>query len=402
MQRKALSPSPFLRDPTRPRVWVTQGPDPYRNARAALEHVDLSPARGRRVLLKPNAGRVAAPGSGVVTERRVVAAAIDAFQNIGAQVAVGDSPIAGVKRLEALEATGIAEVARARGCSVLDLDAGKAVEVPLPNGSAIQSLKVCPQIFAWDFIVSIPVMKIHMHTSVTLAVKNMKGCLWRRSKVDLHMLPPIDGTDEKSLDLAIADMSEILRPHLSLIDGTVGMEGMGPSAGRPKPLGVVVVGADAFATDAVACRLMGQSAERIAHLRVGAQRGHGVIELARIETQPHDWPSHARDFETAPENLSIEFPNVEVLDENSCSACQSTLLLFLRRYGEQLFDYFPQGRPVTVAIGKGVSEVPAGALCVGNCTRQHRDRGVYVKGCPPVGSSIFRAISGDASRDDGE
>ena len=221
----------------------------------------------------------------------------------------------------------------------------------------------------------------------------MKGCLWRRSKVDLHMLPPVDGSDEKSLDIAIADMSGALRPQLSLIDGTVGMEGLGPSAGSPKPLGVVVVSADAFAADAVACRLMGQRAEEVAHLRLGAERGYGVIDLGRISVTPEHWQDWGEVFEAAPDNLSIEFPNVTVLDENSCSACQSTLLLFLKRYGQQLFEYFPESEGVNIGIGKGVEQVPLGTLCIGNCMVAHKERGTYVKGCPPVGSAIFRAVT---------
>jgi uncharacterized protein (DUF362 family) len=388
-----LGPSPFRSPGAHPSVWVTSGADPYENTRRALAEVDLSPARGRRVLLKPNAGRIAASGSGIVTEARVVAAAVDAFQAAGATVAVGDSPIVGVKRLQALEASGIEAVARERGCEVIDLDARRPVEVPLPEGRAIQALQVCAEVLEYDLVVSIPVMKIHMHTGVTLSVKNMKGCLWRRSKVDLHMLPPVPGSDDKSLDIAIADMSAALRPHLSIIDGTVGMEGMGPSAGKAKPFGAIVVGADAFAADAVACLLMGRDARLIPHLRLGADRGHGQIALDDIRVTPADWQSLASPFEAAPNSLSIEFPGVRVLDENSCSACQSTLLLFLKRYGEELFDYFPQGQAVTVGIGKGIQAVPPGTLCIGNCMESHRHQGLFVKGCPPVGSAIFRAVS---------
>lgn len=32
-----------------------------------------------------------------------------------------------------------------------------------------------------------------IHELVTLALKNMKGCLWRRSKTELHMLEPVAG-----------------------------------------------------------------------------------------------------------------------------------------------------------------------------------------------------------------
>jgi uncharacterized protein (DUF362 family) len=395
MQTWSLAKSPWLEPSAPPRVSVVWGDDPYANARRALEQVDLSRARGRRVLLKPNAGRVFPARSGVVTEAQVVAGAIDAFRDAGAEVLVGDSPIVGVRKLEALEASGIAAVARARGCALVDLDARPPVTVALPRGQAIQAIQVCAEVTEVDWVVSIPVMKCHMHTGVSLAVKNMKGCLWRRSKVDLHMLPALEGSAEKSLDVAIADLSEALLPQLSLVDGTVGMEGLGPSAGKPKPFGPVLVSADAYAADSVACRLMGKRAEAVAHLRLGAERGYGVIELSGIAVEPSNWQTQATHFEAPPESLTIEFPDVSVLDNNSCSACQSTLLLFLRRYAPSLFDYFPREQPIHIAIGKGHTEVPSGTLCIGNCTLQHRERGLYVAGCPPVGSTILQTIAGD-------
>ncbi len=386
--------SPFLSPSVPPSVHVAKGGSAYDNTREALSGFDLSVVRGKRVLLKPNAGRIAPPGTGITTHPQVIAAAIDAFQEAGATVAVGESPIAGVKALEAFDALGITPLARERGCSLIDLDARRYVKVPVPEGRVIDSLKVCPEVLEHDIVISIPVMKMHMHTGVTLAVKNMKGCLWRRSKVDLHMLPPIEDSDERSLNVAIADLAGVLRPHLSIIDGTVGMEGLGPSAGNARELGVVVVGADAFAADAVACTLMGARAEDVSHLRLGAARGYGVIDLSSIRVAPASWRDWAVSFALPPAKLDIEFPNLKILDRNSCSACQSTLLLFLKRYGERLFDYFPADRPITVAIGKGHADVPAGTLCIGNCAARHRGKGMFVPGCPPVGSEILHAISG--------
>jgi uncharacterized protein (DUF362 family) len=346
------------------------------------------------VLLKPNAGRVATAGSGITTHPEVVAAAIDAFRDAGADVAVGESPIVGVNVQKAFAAAGIASVAGERDCPLIDMDRRRAVEVSVPEGHAIRSLKVCPEVLEFDFIVSVPVMKMHMHTGVTLAVKNMKGCLWRRSKVKLHMLPPVEGSDEKPIDIAIADMSSVLRPHLAIIDGTVGMEGLGPSAGRAKPLDVVVASTDAFAADAVACQLMGTQADRVPHLRIGAGRGYGEIDLGRMTVIPESWRDWTSPFALPPENLTIEFPNITVLDNNSCSACQSTLLLFLNRYKERIFDYFPAQSTINIAIGRGHTELPEGTLCIGNCTIGQGSKGMFVPGCPPVGSQILTAISG--------
>ena len=386
--------NPFLAPGTRPSVHVAAGAGAYDNARAALSGLDLAPARGKRVLLKPNAGRIAAPGAGITTDPRVVAAAIDAFDEAGADVSVGESPITGVKALDALEATGISAVAAERGCPVIDLDKRPAVEIDAPEGTAMQKFEICADVLEHDLIVSIPVMKVHMHTGVTLAVKNMKGCLWRRSKVDLHMLPPTQGSEDKSLNIAIADLASVLRPHMALIDGTVGMEGLGPSAGTPRALDAVVAGPDAFAADAVACRLMGKDAATVPHLAIGAKRGYGTIDLTAIDILPGSWRESAVDFEPPPENLSIEFPNIEILDRNSCSACQSTVLLFLQKYGDEIFDYFPEAEKIRIAIGKGHDDLPPKTLCIGNCTEQHWAGRISVAGCPPVGSAILRAIQG--------
>ncbi|MBL7016089.1 MAG: DUF362 domain-containing protein [Kiritimatiellales bacterium] len=390
--------NPFNPNPQSPEVHVAHGPDAYANTLAALQAVDLSPAKGKTVLLKPNVGRMSEFGTGVNTNPQVVAAAIDAFRAAGAEVSIGESPITGVKTMEAFELAGITAVAEEKNCPLIDLDERPPLDFPVPNGKAIQSLKLCADVPEFDFLVSIPVMKIHMHTGVTLAIKNMKGCLWRRSKVELHMLPQLPDTADKSLDVAIGDMATVLRPHFSIIDGSICMEGLGPGAGTPKQLNVVVAGGDAFAADAVACRLMGRSATEIPHLRVGAANGCGIIDLDQINVSPENWKDYSSDFAAAPKNLSFEFPNVEVLDKNSCSACQSTLLLFLKRYGDVLPEYIPAGERLRVAIGKGHDDLPEGTLCIGQCTVRQRDGGIFVPGCPPVGSQILKVLKQHAEK----
>ena len=391
--------TPFAGTGPRPAVFIGHGNSAYRNTCQALAQIDLSVVREKRVLLKPNAGRSARAGEGITTDPEVVAAAIDIFRQAGAEVSVGESPITGVDVHEAFETTGIAQVAHKRNCRLIDMDERPFVPLTLPDGEAIQTLKVCADVFDHDILVSIPVMKIHMHTGVTLSIKNMKGCLWRRSKVDLHMLPMRREAEEIPLNTAIADLSGTLRPHLSIIDGTVGMEGMGPSGGKTKPLGLVVAGTDAFATDAVACALMGLNAEDIPHLRMGARRGYGIIDPEKIAVVPGSWQTLISPFSPPPDNLSIEFPEFNILDKNACSACQSTLLLFLKKYRRVIPDYFSQGETITLAIGRGHDTVPANTICIGNCMAAFKEEGTFIKVCPPVGSEILKAITGETSLD---
>jgi uncharacterized protein (DUF362 family) len=380
-------------------VAVAHGQGPYHNTLTALKSISLQVVSGKRVLLKPNAGRIAHSGEGITTHAEVVAAAIDAFRRAGAEVAVGESPITGVKTMEAFDSTGIAAEAWKRNCPLLDMDKRRFVEMDIPDGRVLHKLKVCPEVLEFNVIVSIPVMKMHMHTDVTLSVKNMKGCLWRRSKVQLHMLPPIEGSDEKPINVAIADMASVLRPHLAIIDGTVGMEGLGPAAGEAKALDCVVFSADGFAADAVACRLMGTRAEDVPHLRIGAERDFGVIDTNQMIITPEHWQDWISPFTRPPQNLSIEFPRITVRDNNSCSACQSTLLLFLKDYADRIFDYLPDRDRLEIAIGKGHTELPEKTLCVGNCTAEFKNNNPYVPGCPPVASEILKKLTGRTTLD---
>ncbi len=137
-------------------------------------------------------------------------------------------------------------------------------------------------------------------------------------------------------------------------------------------------------------------------MRLGAERGYGMIDLDRLTVTPDQWRDFAVPFAPPPGNLTIAFPNITVIDQSSCSACQSTLLLFLTRYKDRIFDYFPSQTSLHIAIGKGHAELPQATLLIGNCTAHHRGQGIFVPGCPPVGSQILAAISGKPPADETE
>ncbi|HKL20558.1 MAG TPA: hypothetical protein VJ904_02055, partial [Tichowtungia sp.] len=55
-------------------------------------------------------------------------------------------------------------------------------------------------------------------------------------------------------------------------------------------------------------------------------------------------------------------------------------------------EYVSAEERLRVAIGKGHEELPEGTLCIGQCTVRQRDGGIFVPGCPPVGSQIFKML----------
>ena len=72
------------------------------------------------------------------------------------------------------------------------------------------------------------------------------------------------------------------RPHLSVIDGWVGMHREGPRHGTPLRLGVVVAGTDAVAVDSVAAAVMGFDPREIGYLQYAQEAGLGIADLEQI------------------------------------------------------------------------------------------------------------------------
>lgn len=389
-------------DLSRREVYVSFGRDAYAVTREVLRTIpyDFTQLRGRRVLIKPNAGRLVAPNLGINTSPAAVAAVADFLLDWGiSNIVVGDSPILGVTAPETLAKSGIAAAALERKIDLADLDAEPPQMVSVPNPKVVKTLRVCRKALETDFIISVPVMKTHMHTQVSLGLKNMKGCLYKREKVRLHQLPPLKSLEPpaKPLDMAIADLAKILLPDLTVIDGSIGQEGLGPSAGEAKPFGAVVASFNCLAADATAARLMGSDPELIHHLRLAfselercsEERLHG---LADFRVVPEDYMKWATPFQQPPSRISIEYDNVRLNDSDSCSACLSTVLMFLKRYQAEMADYFNADFPLRLAIGKGIGAQERNTILIGNCTIQQKAGCVFVRGCPPVASDIMKAL----------
>jgi uncharacterized protein (DUF362 family) len=382
----------------RPFVRVLKGEDPFRTTERVLERFPLPDVRGKNVLIKPNAARLAFPGEGVTTHPSVVAATIKHLKKEGAgRIVIGESCIFGVDAQEAFRVTGMKEISEENRVELLDLDQESPMEIPIPGGKVIKKIKVSTLLREFDVIISIPVMKTHMHTQVTLSLKNMKGLLWRREKARFHQLRYDQEITKgyKELDIAISEMALVLFPHLAIIDGTVGMEGMGPAYGRAKKMGVIVVGNNALSTDAVGARLMGLNPEAIPYLRLSFAKKLGEIRERIIRVEPRDYLKWESPFVLPPSQLSIPYPDVMVYDEGSCSACLSTLLVFLSDYHSRLTDYHLEDGKIHMAIGKNLNGCPEGTLLIGNCTSKLKRKGLFVQGCPPVSSHIWETLSGE-------
>ena len=85
------------------------------------------------------------------------------------------------------------------------------------------------------------------------------------------------------LNLNLYRLAKVIAPHLSVIDGFVGMEGSGPSGGDPVDLRVAIASTDLLAADAVATKLMGFDLNEVGYLHYCKLGGRGAGDLNDIE-----------------------------------------------------------------------------------------------------------------------
>jgi uncharacterized protein (DUF362 family) len=72
-------------------VIVSKGKNPYQTTIRALHQYPLPNFKGKKVLLKPNAARLALPGQGITTHPLVVKATLDYLREMGINdVAIGE------------------------------------------------------------------------------------------------------------------------------------------------------------------------------------------------------------------------------------------------------------------------------------------------------------------------
>lgn len=389
----------------RSRVGIRHGGDPAIMTQDLLREVVTKDFRNQSVLVKPNLGFLSNPGTGIITHYEVVRGVVRFMKEVGAHPFIGDSCIFGVNAEEAFEKSGAKNIAREEGVDLINLDEGHPIAFDIPNPYAVEKVKISSYAVDADSIISVPVMKTHMHAIASLSIKNMKGCLHQREKMRFHHLKEEDRFSQwhgfKTLDRAIADLSSVLYPDLVVIDGIIAMEGLGPILGEPKFLGLVLASENPIAGDISALFLMGFKSQELPHLFLTAtKQTGGELSFDDLDLDRETFLSLQSPFKRAiPEDISAKFPEFVVTSGDTCSACDATTMAFLRTYGKN----YAGDKSIQIAMGKNLDPIKMfkeRCILLGNCTAKLREMGVFLEGCPPIPSDIMRAIDSFKTKDE--
>jgi len=307
--------------------------------------------KDQTVLIKPNLLSAKDPSRAITTHPAVVRAVTEQVQELGAVPILGDSPGGvdrGIKRV--WDNTELSEVAGQTGAKLVAFESSGVYPKTTPEGKTYHIAK--PVIDA-DVIISLAKLKTHTLTLMTGAVKNMFGSIPGFRKAVYHKEAP----KPKDFARVIVDIFSLTKPHVTLVDAIVAMEGDGPSSGDPKYAGLLLAGTDAVALDIVTARIMGFKDGEIDITREAQGRGLGPKSFEQIEILGDDLTSLSFPKFALPSNRLIRMiPNFvlkligpfvwvrpNILDGNciNCNICVDNCPTKTIRAGEKRpsFDY---------------------------------------------------------------
>ncbi len=218
------------------------------------------------------------PDDAIVTHPSFTREVLRLLSELNLDITVGDDIQS--KEKDGFLLSGYRQVCNDLGIPLVNLKERGFKEVNC-KGQVLKKVLISPLIQEVDYILNLPKLKTHSLTAFTGAVKNMFGIIPYGLRLDYHRLFKWSDVFSQML----VDIFSCAPPHLSIMDGIVGMEGEGPSGGNPKRIGVILASQDSVAVDAVASKIVGFNPMNIITTQNAHERGLGIGEIDKIEIE---------------------------------------------------------------------------------------------------------------------
>ena len=200
----------------------------------------------KRIFIKPNLSHPEyLPG--VVTSPELTFELISLLRDHAEEVIVGESDGFNYPCRLAFKKTGMEDAVKKAGGTIINLSEDKIVKVKFPNNRPLKQLYLSKTMLDADAVIDLPLMKTHEFMMYSGALKNLFGCVPSNRRIYLHpYLPEV-----------FLRLYQLFKPQLTIMDARVGIEGNGPTKGKPVKMDLILTGTDALAVDIVSAQVMG-------------------------------------------------------------------------------------------------------------------------------------------------
>lgn len=334
---------------------------------------------GKSVLIKPNLVEPETYITGQTTNPALVEAIIVWCKERGAaKIAIGEGPSYFQPHSElhlCFTRTGIADMARRQSVPWILFDDGTFREFKNHSERTPHHFSISEHAFSWDHIINVPVPKPHYLTTVSIAMKNLKGFIKREDKPSFHYC------GNEGIHGSVTELNRIIRPSLNIVDCTAPVH---------QNKDFLVAGIDIVATDTITASLMGINPHSIKTIRLGFEAGLGEMDMTCIDIVGDDLKDLKMCFEQPVDYLSRVFPKLILSATTACSGCLIPLFSILRRL--ENLDIQPSQK-TAILLGRGLHDCSrTKIISIGQCALQYKCAGPRLGGCPPTKEELFEFL----------
>jgi uncharacterized protein (DUF362 family) len=328
---------------------------------------------GDKVFIKVNTVVPSAPDNGFTTDPRMLEALIELVkEQKPARIQVGERCAQGADTMTAMIGCGLKDVTDRQGVELLPLEKVPFEMYKINRPVSFNEFPVPKPVLEADAYIGLPKMKVHIHTTLTGALKLQFGNLpdydWmaRCHRDDIYQ--------------KIVNLTRAAKPKWFVTDSLYMCQGNGPFSPYPedqiKDFNTIWAGSDPVAVDTVAEALMewenpGHNAPASV---LGAFEGLGTNNLEEIEVLGTPIDAVKRKFRRQDTILQGIFENVNVVVG---SACEPGCRVLVRMALDELLvrnKLKDLKRPLTIFTGRQfepfITDVKGDVIIYGDCAKE--------------------------------
>jgi len=302
------------------KVYIKKGEQLRASIEEIFNNVGLDHMGGKKVVVKPNMFRAAKPEESVVTDPRLLSETVSFLLDAGTDVVVGDNPVPNTARteIEIAHYCGFMDAANGRFRNI-----GRYSRKITREENLLKEVYVSQEILDCDILVSLPKLRTHDLTTMTVAVKNHFGIIPGGLKPYIHSrFPRIE-----DFSRVLIEVYELRPPDIIIVDCLDVIDAKGK---RFIP-NTIIAGDNGYAVDFVCAQLAGIDPYLIPTLKIAKEEGLfkpdkieciGEIDPLKGYSVPFRFPFRNSVVEFAARILyRIWLARKPVIDSSVCTQC---------------------------------------------------------------------------------
>jgi uncharacterized protein (DUF362 family) len=264
-----------------PDLVVAHGPDVAKNTAAVIEAhggIGAFVGPGQIVNILPNA-QGSHPGTS--TDPVLVKTVVDLCKKAGAKEVRWLTWQSG----KYFERSNIAKLVEGSGAKFIQVDSADESQwnnFEVPNGVALETIRVFKVLDECDVFINMPIIKDHIGSRFTGSLKNYMGASHPTDNRLFH--PTFEGEDLLRMEQCIADLNTVVRKaDLIIADAMTILTSKGPfGPGDIAKPNKVIAGIDRVALDSYGATLLGFEGSEVTMIAKAHQLGLGEIDLGKV------------------------------------------------------------------------------------------------------------------------